>query len=129
MEKAYQKFLGPSKGDVNSKIYRPFCGAVERLSKIKADEKIIILMSDLVEYSSDGNLYKPRSVKEDADGLEKACPFPKITGLRVIIIYNPRTQKNPVKAEREFNVALKVWTEVLTRNGITPEVKGNLERQ
>lgn len=120
-----KNFLGPiTKGTDNSSIYKPVCQALAKLSKLKSEQKTLIIVSDMIENSQFGNFYRKQSfdlIKKQLDSSSTELKNPG--NLKVIILYDP--QGNP-KHEKQFDYAMEIWAQLFEAANIQWEVKPNL---
>ena len=126
MDSCYKRYMGPSKGDSFSRLYKPVCEALNKLSIQKADKKILIMIGDGVEYSQDGNFYKVTSkdsIEKELKLMEKVDTLPtNPNGVKVIFLYSPKDKK----AEMFHEHAMLVWAALFKKHKISYEVKPNL---
>ena len=124
-EEMRKKFLGPvKKGTENSSIYKPVCQALTKLTKSKANQKILIIVSDMIENSEYGNFYREQKFEIakmmlDSSGASLVDPG----NLKIVILYDP--QGDP-RHEQQFNRAMKYWGQLFEEVNISWEVKPNL---
>ncbi len=122
----YKKYLGPSKEDSFSRLYKPILLEIKRLEGVKADKKFLIMFGDAIEHSQDGNFYKianrkPEGIASEIE--EKVGKFPDDPkGLKVIFIYTAKNQHD----EDRHDKAMEVWKVLFEKHSISYEEKPNL---
>jgi hypothetical protein len=124
LDGVYHHFLGSSGSTDASAVYRMLCNAMEKLSQSDADHKTIVILSDMVENSECGNFYRmPNGATDDALAKLQACrPFPTATGIDVIVLYQPKSQKS----DALFRKAMAVWGQLFASHDIKYTVKANM---
>jgi hypothetical protein len=113
----------------HSVIYRTLVQELNHLAEIKADEKINIIYSDMLENSDDANFYSesglselkqnPRSVIER---LQKKLPLKNLKGVKIYIVYSPKSYE----AEQQFNYVISMYRTMLESKGAEVIVGANL---
>ncbi|MBL4585681.1 MAG: hypothetical protein JKX84_01285, partial [Flavobacteriales bacterium] len=91
-------FAQVEQGKQRSCLYRPICGLLKELQESDANNKVLIVFSDLLENSDIINLYKPEYLAE-ADfntsqiksRFDQKVPFPRCDGIDVIVVCQPTT--------------------------------------
>lgn len=90
-----------SKGKERSCIYRPICYLLYQLEKSKADRKVLVIFSDLLENSDIINLYEPnyvsRATFDDSwvkSRFNQKVPFPRCDGVDIIVVCQPNIQND-----------------------------------
>ena len=126
MDSVYKRYMGPSKADSFSRLYKPVCEAICAMNAQPASKKLLIMIGDGIEYSQDGNFYKvtnPDSVKKEVALMEKVGVLPdNPKGLKVLFLYSPKDKKAEISHER----AMLVWDALFKKHKISYEVKPNL---
>ncbi len=125
LDSAYKYFLAPSTGTESSTIYRSVCRELNQFNKSNADHKVLIIMSDMIEFSSDGDFYHitPNSVSSVIEKLSKVSTLPNGSkNMEVIILFQPQNEVTDAK----FNNAMLVWDKLFADHGISFTVKANL---
>jgi hypothetical protein len=126
LDSAYKYFLAPSVGTKSSAIYRCVCRELKQLNSSTANHKILIILSDMIEFSSDADFYHvtPNSVSILVDKLNQtgiSLPNnPK--NMEVIILFQPKNEIMDAK----FNNAMLVWGKLFTDHNISFTIKSNL---
>lgn len=84
----------------NSSIYLPLVEQLNKVSTSKQEKKIVILYSDVIEFSSTYNLYKRASLqkmhnKPEAvvEHFKSVRAIPDLTGVSLYIVNYPRSEK------------------------------------
>lgn len=110
----------------NSILYGPITKAINRLAESKADEKTLIILSDMIENSNCGNFYK--ATKNNYETIIKKlieCSNVTITpdsGVKVIILF----QTGDPEKDKLFVRSMEIWSILFQNAGIPYEVKPNL---
>lgn len=124
LESTRSELLGPSKGSNNSSIYKPLCEAIQNLNASDADEKTLIVVSDMIENSDFGNFYKDKPMSEVQKCLDSSgVSLPKSSNLKVIILYDPEGDSNK---QRRFDKAMEIWKELFKQAHITVTQRANM---
>lgn len=118
-----------SAGKRHSSIYLPLARELNRLSQSKAQQKVLIVYSDLMENSPELSFYREgtlRSLKTNPGAikaiLEKQTTLPDLTGIEVHFIYQPATTEK----DNEFNIVSKFYGKLLEEKGAQVTVSANL---
>lgn len=110
----------------NSILYGPITKAINRLATSKADEKTLIILSDMIENSECGNFYKATAcnyTKIIADLI--LCSRVTLTpnsGVKVIVLF----QTTSPEKDKEFTKSMEIWDILFKKAGITYEILPNL---
>ena len=130
LDSAFSIYLAKTSGSSNSCIYRAVCQSANDMAAMKADKKIMVLMSDGVENSLDGNFYKLPQEPTDAEinaivtKLEATgITLPDNSGIEMIILFDPQ---NDLKRSNDFNKSMKIWHKLFEKHGIQYTEKANL---
>ena len=131
LDSPYHKCLAAVTQEVaHSVVYTNVCQAANELCAMEADQKILIIMSDLVEHSELGNFYqlKPTAacVKQAIEKLlASGSKLPKDPDdFKVILLFNSRGNE---RDDAAFNNSLMVWKKLFKDNGIEfEEPRANL---
>lgn len=106
-----------------SQILVPLMRKLKMLCNSKADNKIFVIMSDLVEHSTSVSFY---NAKDDIirAALDKALDTyaPDLSGVRVINVYKP----SDVSQDALFDRVRTIWKDALTDRGATFTYRPNL---
>jgi hypothetical protein len=112
-----------------SRVYQAVANECNYLSKCGSTNRNLILYTDLLDHSSDLDLYNPlvmEMVKSHPDqvleSLEKIIKIQPLNGVHVYIVYQ---SQNP-DDENRFMVASNFYRYVLTQKGATVEVTPSL---
>ncbi len=124
-EDTRKKFLGPvAKGTDNSSIYKPICKAIQNLDESKGDQKILIIISDMIENSRFGNFYRQNDFKKAKAQLDSSgVSIPENSNVKIIILYDPSGNS---KKEAQFERAMGYWAKIFEAANISYEVRPNL---
>jgi len=126
LDEQRKAFLGPTAGTENSSIWKPVCESIQELEKSNADNKVLVIVSDMIEFSSNGNFYKSQKFGDVKKHLidSSGVSLPQNSQVKVIILYNPLGN---AKAESKFNRAMEeYWKPLFEEAGIEYEVQPNL---
>ena len=124
----YKSFMDKNSLGVkkNSILYQPIAKGINRLASSKADEKILIILSDMIENSGCGNFYRATAQnypKIIADLI--ACSKITITpnsGVKVIVLF----RTNSPEKDKYFVKSMEIWDILFQKAGIKYEVLPNL---
>lgn len=125
VETSCKEFLGPCSGTKGSSIYKPFCESLQKLVKVDADEKTLIIVSDMIENSEFSNFYKDKpfdEVEKELNASGVSIPT-GASDIQVIILYDPEGDSDK---ERKFDRAMEIWKELFKRAHITYKIKANM---
>lgn len=121
------KYLGPAIGTDASNIYEPLCKSLNTLSESDADQKTLIVISDMIENSPHGNFYKhDKSFEEIQKQLDSTCKVhrPKnASDIRIIIVFDP---KGDVRMEAKHDYAMEIWDKIFKKMKVKYQVVTNL---
>ena len=122
-------YLGPTEKAKKSSIWEPVCESIEDLKKSDVDNKVLVIVSDMIEFSSNGDFYHTsvEDIKKIKEKMRKNCginELPKESDVSVkIIFYNPT---GDTEYEERFKKSMKIWAVFFEEAGIDYEVKANL---
>jgi len=129
LDDVYSTFLGPSSEKNSSSIYAPICGAFQELNKSEADKNIIIILSDMTEFSDCANFYKCGTIDVEIEAMVKKvekCGYYSLPdnpkNLEVIILFQPLNTKQ----DQDFHKSMVIWKRIFEKKGIPFSVKANL---
>ncbi len=120
--------VGP-KGKRQSSVYLAIARELNYLSQKKVDRKYLLLYSDLMENTSELSFYSTQSMlwlkdypDSVRDHLNKLQNLNNLTGITVIIIYQP---ENPAQ-DQIFRVVSEFYRKLLEEKGATVTITANL---
>lgn len=129
IDSAFEKINEMPKGYERSVIYVPFVQELLRLSQSKAERRVLIIYSDLMEYSFLADFYKKPMLEKMQTNpeiieqiLEKAVPLPDLKGIEIVIIYQPRSNGE----SRQFNIVSGFYKKLLESKGAKVTIGANL---
>jgi hypothetical protein len=115
-----------------SSLYQPMCAVLTKLAASSADKKTLVMVSDMIENSTNASFYKEaEKIESNPEGYPKelaariaakSCEFPKGSGIEVVILYTPKEDKD----DKYYNASMKVWEEIFKEAGITCRVLPDL---
>ena len=131
MDSLIQKANDTPRGKPSSAVYMPLARSINRMAKSKADQRIIIIYSDLFENSSFFHCYEPKHLQmleqnpQKVQALfQKQLPLEKdLTGVAIYIVYEAPNEVASMIFERFANA---VYTPMLEDKGATVHVGANL---
>ncbi len=116
-------------GKRGSSIYIPLIQKLNTLSKSKADRRILIIYSDLMENTYDVSFYNKNTRKQlrmnpelIIKQLNVSQPIENLKGIEVYIVFQPIDQLRDSK----FKVVSKIYKQLLEDNGATVNISANL---
>ena len=116
-------------GKEHSAIYLPIAMELERLSYSKAEKRILIIYSDLMENDLDLTLYSKNELqllKTNPDSLkevfEKRKTLPSLVGIDVYLIYQPED----AEADGEYRIISAFYRRMLEEKGAMVHIAANL---
>ncbi len=128
VSKLYDSFMNKKSSEEkkNSILYGPITKAINRLAESEADEKTLIILSDMIENSDCGNFYKAtaKNYEKIISDLIK-CSGATITpdsGVKVIILF----QTGDPEKDKLFVKSMEIWGIIFDTAGIPYEIKPNL---
>lgn len=110
----------------NSILYGPITKGINRLATSKADEKTLIILSDMIENSDCGNFYK--ATERDYPKIISdliACSrvtLAQNSGIKVIILFRTTSPEK----DKQFTKSMDIWDLLFKKANIQYEVKPNL---
>ncbi|MES2931058.1 MAG: hypothetical protein V4665_04745 [Patescibacteria group bacterium] len=121
-------FLGPvemqEKDKEGSRLYEPICRALSDLKTSPANQRVLVIVSDMIENSPLGSFYKDQPFDKVKEGLSVAMDsLPVKPNVRVVILYDP--EGNP-KKQAQFDRSMKIWKQLFAEKKIHYEIKANL---
>lgn len=128
IDSAFEKINEMPKGYERSVIYIPFAQELLRLSKSKAERRVLIIYSDMMEYSLADFYKKPLLEKMQTNPeiieqmLEKAISLPDLKGIEIMIIYQPRSNGE----SKQFNIVSGFYANLLERRGAKVTIAANM---
>ena len=124
-------YLGESPGDAHSSLWQPFCQAIRELQEEETNKRVLVIASDMIEFSGNGNnFYTVVDSKDTVDAkiarLEMKDKLPEgCSNVKVVVVFNPNLSSDREKAQANFNRAMIVWKEIFKRHDIEYSVKTN----
>lgn len=102
-------------GELNSSmIYPPICNTLSEVGKMNADNKHVLIFSDLGHNSEqeNANFYRQK-IDALAKSIKGDCELGTLNDVSIQFIYEP----NHIQGDQMFEKAKKVWTLVLDSTG------------
>jgi hypothetical protein len=116
-------------GKSSSSIYLPIARELNELSKSKADKRVLVVYSDLMENTSDLSFYRKRDfelLKSNPDQvrkkLEKLTVLNSLTGIEIYFIYQP----SETKGDQSFQTVTNFYKKLFEDKGAKVTVSANL---
>ncbi|MBI4930852.1 MAG: hypothetical protein HY841_08835 [Bacteroidetes bacterium] len=116
-------------GRNRSSVFVPVAHELKRLNESKADRKILLLYSDLMENSEELSFYKSEKLillKKNPqffrDYFDKQAKLDSLTGIEIHIVYQPKDTKE----NQEFIVVSEFYKVFLESKGAKVEISANL---
>jgi len=116
-------------GRNNSSIYLPIAGELNRLSQSKAQKRILIIYSDLMDNDLDVSLYSKnefRELEQNPQSLrsvfEARQQLGDLTGIEVHFIYQPAD----VLQDKEYRIVSAFYQKLLEDKGASVTIEANL---
>jgi hypothetical protein len=116
-------------GKNNSSIYLPIASELNRLSKVKTGNKLLIIYSDLMENTENLSFYRksdfsllkenPKQVQEQ---LEKLATLNSLSGIEAWFIYQP----SETKSDQDFQIVSGFYKKLLEDKGAKVTISANL---
>jgi hypothetical protein len=113
----------------NSLVLQTISREMTQLASANAQNKSMIIFSDLLQYDENFSFYSPRDfavAKKNpelaAEQLDQISPLPNVEGLKVYIVYRPQNYEQ----QKRFDVASRVFTLLLIKHGATVYVTPNI---
>lgn len=129
IDSAFQKTNDLTSGKMRSSIYIPLARELKHLSESTAKRKVLIIYSDLMEYSFLADFYKKTTLEKLENNpevieqiLEKALPLADLKGIEVMIIYQPRNNTE----SRQFGIVSVFYKHLLENKGAKVTIGANL---
>lgn len=116
-------------GRPKSSLYIPLAMQLNRLAESKADNRVLLIYSDLMENSSLLSFYSPQIIAQlqyepntVMATLKRIAPIGDLTGVRVFIIFQPA---DPA-ADDTFRLVSGFFRSYLEQHGATVSISANL---
>lgn len=129
VDSAFQKTNSIPSGKIRSSIYLPLARELKHLSESTAKRRVLIIYSDLMEYSFLADFYKKTMLEkiqtnpvEIQQMLGKASPLVDLKGIEVIIIYQPRDNGE----SKQFDIVSGFYKKLLESKGAKVTIGANL---
>lgn len=122
------KFLGPTEDTKSTSLWKTMCENIKELEESGADQKVLIVMSDMIEFSGNGDFYHTsvKDIKKIKQRMLDSCgvnTLPDASGISLIILYNPNGDAGK---ERKFNQAMEIWKLFLEEANIPYKLQPNI---
>ena len=116
----------------HSSIYAPIARELNRLVQSPAQNRILIVYSDLMENNYDFSFYCPKgfSLLQSNPGViekyfEKEVPLSQLNGIQVYFIYQP----TGTVSDWQYNFVSQFYRNLLEKKGATVTIEANLTNQ
>jgi hypothetical protein len=129
IDSAFEKINATSKGCVRSDIFIPITQELLRLSQSTAERRVLVIYSDLMEYSFLADFYQkstlaqlqnnPEAIQQQ---LEKAAPLADLKGIEVKIVSQPRSNGE----SKQFEIVSGFYKRILEAKGAKVSISANL---
>ena len=120
---------GDSTGKDYSSVYLPLARELKNLSASKAQKKIFIVFSDLMQNDFDVSLYDKKEfqlIQKNPDSLKKLFeeqePLPALTGIEIYLIYQPENAEK----DKQYRIISEFYKNLIEEKGATVHVQANL---
>ncbi len=114
----------------HSSVYIPIAKELNRLSQSKADTKVLVVYSDLMENEATLSFYNPKEFElliSNPDSVRKIFegwqPLNSLSGIEVHLIYQPADPK----ADSEFRTVSEFYGKILESKGAKVMIEAALE--
>lgn len=121
--------VNDSIGKEHSSVYLPIARELNHLSESKAQRRILVVYSDLMENGLDVSLYskdKFTLLKSNPGAfrrqLEAQQALPALTGIEVYFIYQPKD----IEKDKLFNTVSAFYKQLLEEKGANVKIQANL---
>jgi hypothetical protein len=118
-----------SSGKNNSSIYTPIARELNRLSKSSAQQKTMLVYSDLMENTDEFSLYKkcnlnllktnPDTVRKYFESLNS---LGNLKGIKIYLVYQPVNKE----ADEQYRLIAGFYKDLLESKGATVEITANI---
>lgn len=129
IDSAFEKANSTPSGKTRSSIYIPLARELNHLAESSAKRRILIIYSDLMEFSFLTDFYKKsvmQKLENQPDELmqtfEKQVPVKDLKGIEVMIVYQPRNNEE----SRQFDIVSKFYSNLLQSKGAKVTIGANL---
>jgi len=116
-------------GKDNSSVYVPIARELNRLHESKADKKILLLYSDLMENTSEMSFYDKRNLKllktnpvAISKYFEAQIPLQCLQGINIYIIFQP----NGIEEDGQFKIVSEFYKKMFEAKGAVVQIVANL---
>jgi hypothetical protein len=116
-------------GKDNSSIYLPIANELNRLSQSKAEKRILLVYSDLMENTDELSFYNKSKfslLQSDPDSIQKyflaQVPLSKLSGITIYLIYQP----SDPKADEEYQIVSRFYKTLFESKGATVLITANI---
>jgi hypothetical protein len=116
-------------GRPRSSLYMPLARELNRLAASKADNRVLVIYSDLMENSSQVSFYAPQTRTQlqyapdtVTAALERLAPLADLSGIRIYIMYQP---EDPA-ADDTFRLVSGFFRSHFEQHGATVSISANL---
>lgn len=114
-----------------SVIFKIVSEELRHLSASKAESRLLILNSDLMEFSSLENFYNSQSLKLMREQPEKmqqkfetAYPLPDLAGIQIVLVFKPKSQDE----SEIYEVVSGFYRTMLESQGASVSISANLPK-
>ncbi len=118
-------------GKEYSSVYKPIATELNRLSKSKAENKILIVYSDLMEHEKEMSFYDKRELgllKTQPEQIKKyfdlQLPLGCLDGITVYFLYQPTNAEK----DNQYNTVSNFYKNLLQEKGATVIIAANLTK-
>lgn len=117
-------------GRNHTSVYTPIQMELERLYASKADKRILVVYSDLMENNLEESLYSKGKIRLSQIGgeslkliFENAEPLPDLNGVHIYLIYQPVD----AEMDREYKIISEFYRKLLESKGAKVNIGANLQ--
>lgn len=97
----------------NSHLIAPICRGIKKLNKSKANRKVVLIYSDMLENSEIANFHTKKGLRTDwTHQIDAACDPEDVSDLAIYVVY-PVDKKNDAKITHAANF----WTNYFASKG------------
>ncbi|MFA6089451.1 MAG: hypothetical protein WC755_06310 [Candidatus Woesearchaeota archaeon] len=116
-------------GKKSTSVYAPTVNELNKLSKSKAQNRILLLYTNLMENNSNISFYDNGTLsklKTNPDSIQKyfesQVPLQKLNGIKIIMIYKPSDEKE----DEDYKIVSEFYKRLFESKGAEVEIVANI---
>lgn len=129
VKNAFNSLKEESQEKSHSSVYAPIARELQRLSESKANKRVLVIFSDLMENTDTLNFYVPETLAKLKSNsasiqniLEEQVPLPNLVGIEVYIIFEPQDYGENL----DFRIASEFYKSLFKSKGAKVTIGANL---